>query len=168
MKLRKIITMSLAAIMAVSAMSISAFAKEVVELEDGVIMTVYEPGETMESIPTPRTIDFETFGHTIGKYPNWSPIMLDSTRKTTLTLGGDESVIQIDFDDNNEYDFGYQGLYDITGGKYIKDGQGNILSGPFHVGSRLRFTGLKENNSYRVLLSSNLSNVYASGTVWSY
>ena len=41
MKLKRIVTMGIAALMAASAMSISAFAKEIVELDDGIIMTVY-------------------------------------------------------------------------------------------------------------------------------
>ena len=45
MKLRKIVTMGMATLMAVSAINANAFAKEIVELEDGFIMTVYAPGE---------------------------------------------------------------------------------------------------------------------------
>ena len=48
MKLKRIVTMGIAALMAASAMSISAFAKEIVELDDGIIMTVYAPGEIVE------------------------------------------------------------------------------------------------------------------------
>ena len=168
MKLRKIITMSLAAIMAVSAMSISAFAKEVVELEDGVIMTIYDKGEVPESIPVPYDVDQEAFSQIIGKFPSWSPLTLSRTKKTALPLDLGQSVIQVDFDDDNEYSRGYQGLYDITEGKYLIDPNGDYLDGPFLIGSTIRFSNLTGGHSYRVMFASTTTNTLASGIVWTY
>lgn len=168
MKLRKIITMGLAAVMSVSAMSISALAKTEVELEDGVIMTIYDKGEVPDSIPVPYDVDQEAFSQTIGKFPSWSPLTLSRTKKTSLPLDSGQSVIQVDFDDDNEYSRGYQGLYDITAGKYLIDPDGDHLDGPYIIGSTIRFSGLTGGHSYRVMFASTSSNTLASGIVWTY
>ena len=168
MKLRKIITMSLAAVMAVSAMSISAFAKTDIELEDGVIMTIYEKGEVPDSIPVPYDVDQEAFSQIIGKFPSWSPLTLSRTGKTSLPLDSSQNVIQVDFDDNNQYSRGYQGLYDITAGKYLIDPNGDHLDGPFLIGSTLTFSNLTGGHSYRIMFSSTSAKTLASGKVWTY
>lgn len=70
MKLKRIVTMGIAALMAASAMSISAFAKEIVELDDGIIMTVYAPGEIVEEdLFQPQSVTISNH-HLISVYHN--------------------------------------------------------------------------------------------------
>ncbi len=162
MKLRKIIVTGLVSVIAVSAMSISAFAKEVVQLNDGITMTVYEPGEVPEN--TFSTLASNApFSKVIAKYPLHT-VLSSLDGETDIFLQAEDTIV-LNFDRNNEYTYGYQGLYDVTDGEYITDYNGNILVGPFHVGSTLLFENLTDAHSYRILLSSTTENVVASGTM---
>ncbi len=161
---KKIIQLGLTAVTALSIMSmnVDALAKEVVLLDDGIKMTVYEPGELPEN--TFSTLASNApFSKVIAKYPLHT-ILSSLDGKTDIFLQAEDTIV-LNFDRNNEYTFGYQGLYDVTDDEYKTDHNGNILVGPFHVGSTLLFENLEDAHSYRILLSSTAENVVARGTM---
>ena len=165
MKLRKIVTMGMATLMAVSAMSISAFAKEIVELDDGIIMTVYAPGEIVEEDlfqPQSVTISNSPFNFSVPQYPSYSWVTSTSGINEILVNG---QKITLKFDKKNKYKSGYQGIYDVTDNKKILDTNGNFLSGPYQVGSTLSFSNLKGGHIYKIALSSNAGEKTAIGTL---
>ena len=165
MKLRKIVTMGMATLMAVSAINANAFAKEIVELEDGIIMTVYAPGEIAEEdlLQTKDvTISNSPFNFSVPQYPNYSWVTSSSGVNEILVNG---QKITLKFDKKNKYKSGYQGLYDATTKKWILDSDGNFLSGPYQVGSTLSFSNLTGGHKYKIALSSNAGEKTASGTL---
>ena len=162
MKLKRIVTMGIAALMAASAMSISAFAKEIVELDDGIIMTVYAPGEIVEEDlfqPQSVTISNSPFNFSVSQYPSYSWVTSTSGINEILVNG---QKITLKFDKKNKYK---SGLYDVTDNKKILDTNGNFLSGPYQVGSTLSFSNLKGGHIYKIALSSNAGEKTAIGTL---
>ena len=157
--------MGIAALMAASAMSISAFAKEIVELDDGIIMTVYAPGEIVEEDlfqPQSVTISNSPFKFSVPQYPSYSWVTSTSGIYEILVNG---QKITLKFDKKNKYKSGYQGIYDVTDNKKILDSNGNFLSGPYQVGSTLSFSNLKGGHIYKIALSSNAGEKTAIGTL---
>lgn len=166
MKLKKLFTMSIAAIMAVSAMSISAMAKEEIALENGVIMTVYAPGESVDDAysKTRAAISNAPFSVTVPKYPNYTYVELNSGVSEILLNGQD--CIKLTFNtQQNKYTSGYQGIYDCDLHKFLKDMDGNDFSGPFQIGSTLSFSNLTDGHSYKIALATNSGSRLAVGTL---
>lgn len=95
MKLRKIITMGLAAIMAVSAMSISAFAAdyEVCEIEESGIVYTGDPNEY-------NNINYAVFVEEKGEIKQITPIETDIDIDNVSVSINNESIIVTDSDGN--------------------------------------------------------------------
>lgn len=159
---KKIITMSLAAIMATSAMAISASAKTVIPLEDGVIMTIYEPGEYIKKA---RVIEYP-FEFKVPQYPTYSFLQYEGPNGLTMDfdMAGYGTEIVLNFDNNNEYETGYQGLYNVSTNKYLTDATGDKLGPEVNIYSTITFSSLYPGHKYRVMLSSNEYGTYARGT----
>ena len=139
--------------------------EEIVELDDGIIMTVYAPGEIVEEDlfqPQSVTISNSPFNFSVPQYPSYSWVTSTSGINEILVNG---QKITLKFDKKNKYKSGYQGIYDVTDNKKILDTNGNFLSGPYQVGSTLSFSNLKGGHIYKIALSSNAGEKTAIGTL---
>lgn len=165
MRLKKIITMVCAAIMSVTAMSMSAFAMETIEGEDGVVLIMYN-SETDEipSVPVATDIDNFSFNMTIPAYPS-SAFLTSTSGVKNLELDEEQTVIQMNFDSTGS--FNYINLYDVTTRKYVL-GSSTELVGLGMTNDVFCLTNLTGNHTYRIRLSAITKKSNVTGTVISY
>lgn len=157
MKLRKIITMGIAAIMAVSAMSVTALAEEVVELDNGAIITIYQEGEY--NGPIPRTADM-TFSQTItSKLTYLSDV---DTGSSILSLSDDETEMVLKFNEALSFDI-YMTIYDVTLSSYTLNN-----NGPYETPRVITISNVPSGHKYKMGITVSSGSKKIQGTVKSY
>lgn len=141
--LKKLIAMGLTAVMAVSVMSVSAFAKEIIDLGNGVTMTLYDDGEYTGIFP--RTVNM-TFSTTVSYSSVTYLKSISGTNKgsTIMTLDDDETELVVEFNSSPKYDL-YQTMYDQTDGRYIFSNQG-----PYSLAKLVTYSGLPKGHKIKL------------------
>ena len=165
-KFKKLITTGLAAMMAVSAMSVTVMAKETVPLNNGVTLEIYNSAvDTIPDVPVATDIDNFNFNLTIPAYPKF--VFVESTSGVrNMTLDKGQSVIQMSFDEIDR--FKYYTLYDVTAGDYIAGSSTSMVKLSAFSNDVFRFTGLPGGHTYRVTLAHIWEVSGVQGSVISY
>lgn len=156
-KFKRLITMTLAAVMAVSTVGIAAFAKETITYDNGITMTIYDEGEYDKAIP--RTVDM-TFSQKLTATLSYLRSL--ETSSYIMTLSSDETEIDVLFD-NAPSTMLYNTMYDVTDDTYVIDDQG-----PYHYGKAVTYSGLTKGHKYKLGYRTTGATISVSGTVNSY
>lgn len=157
-KFKKIIAMGCAAVMAISAMSLPAMAKEIVEFDNGVKMTIYETKEEFDRV-MPQTVDM-TFSTTLT--PTLTYLRSLETASYIMTLSGDETELVVIYDKSPKSML-YTTLYDVTNNTYpIKD------SGPYYQKYAVTYSGLTKAHKFKLGYRTTFGTENVSGRVNSY
>ena len=157
-KFKKIIAMGCAAVMALSVMSISAMAKEVVTYDNGVTMTIYETKEEFDRA-LPRTVDM-TFSTTLTTTLQY--LRSQQTSSYIMSLTGDETELVVVFDDAPS-DMLYTTLYDVTSGSYLIND-----NGPYYHSYAVTYSSLPKTHKFKLGYRTTVGTSAVSGTVNSY
>lgn len=165
-KFKKTVALGLAAMAAVSAMSMSsAFAEKVTPLPGGGEFVVYEEGDELPMVAYTRTADFD-FNQKFPKYPSSSFLSTPYTKnsvKNVIPLGTDERNILFSFDSAPRGC--YVWMYNVTTGIY--ELEGSAMGGL--ADKNYGFRGLPSGNTYRFRFSgTDFNAVTLSGNCTTY
>lgn len=165
-KFKKIMTIGLAAMAAVSAMSISAMAKETMDLGNGITLEMYNSAvDEITDVPVATDIDNFNFDLIVPKYPSF--VYLTSTSGVrNLVLDPGQSVIQAKFDELGC--FQYFSLYDVTAGNYLSGSSSSMVCLPNIANDVFRWDGLPGGHTYRIALAHTYRKTDVTGYVISY
>ncbi|MCI8520215.1 MAG: hypothetical protein HFE51_02940 [Clostridia bacterium] len=153
---KRVITMGIAAVIAVSAMSISAFAAETIYVGNDVTMTTYSENEFER--PLPMTVDM-TFSTTLTTTMQY--LKSAETGSQILTLSDDETELVVAFSKSPSSTM-YTTLYDVTDGKYLMN---NV--GPHSLDRIVSFTRLSKNHKYKIGFKTSIGSERVSGSITS-
>lgn len=146
--------------MAASVLSLSAFAKETIKFDSGLVLEIYD--SSRESTPVAAQANMNTdsirsanstISLTIPKYPD-SVYMRNSSNSYNLSLGNSLSAFYAEFGQSSP--FQYFSLYDVTSGTYLA-GSGSDLYYVGHTGDTYKWSGLTGGHTYRIKLSNSSS-----------
>lgn len=162
-KFGKIIAACLTSAMLVSALSLSAFAKTEVPLNNGAVLVLYDEGD---EIPVQPRIARTNFSIDIPFYPDFGYVKL-STNKTSIPLDIGHSSLNFEF--TKRPGQSYMGIYDVTAGEYITTGPASAghMDGPYNFGKTFAIKNLTGNHTYRVCFGGYSSKGSASGILYS-
>lgn len=157
-KFKKIIAMGCAVVMAMTTMSIPAMAKEVIEYDNGVVMTIYETEEELDKV-MPRTVDMR-FSTTLTTSLQYLRSL--STSSYIMTLSDDETELVVTYDNVPSSQF-YVTLYDVTTGTTLINDRG-----PNYHHRAVSFSGLPKKHKFKLGLRTQAGTEAVSGSVNSY
>ena len=158
-KFKKLLAMGLAVMASVSAMSMSAMAKEVITYDNGVVMTIYESAEEFDRV-LPRTVDM-TFSTTLTTSLKYLRSL--ETSSYIMTLSGDETELVVVYDQAPSGVMLYTTLYDVTTGRYLIDDDG-----PSYQSYAVTYSNLPKAHKYQLGYRTAYGTVDVSGSVNSY
>lgn len=156
-KFKKLLAIGLATITTMSAMSLSAMAKEVITYDNGVTMTVYETKEEFDRV-MPRTVDM-TFSTTLTTSLQYLKSL--ETSSYIMTLSGDETELVVVFD-NVVNEHLRTTLYDVTSNSYLINDDLKIHN------YAVTYSNLPKTHKYKLGYRTTGGTLAVSGTVNSY
>lgn len=155
---KKLLAVGLTTITAMSTISVPAMAKQVVEYDNGVVMTIYENKEEFDRV-MPRTVDM-TFSTTLTTSLKYLRSL--ETSSYIMTLTGDETEIVEVFDKTPSGKL-YTTLYDVTSGKNLIDDQG-----PYYHNYAVTYSSLPKTHKFKLGHRTASGTETVSGSVNSY
>lgn len=156
---KKLLSIAIAAIMSLSAMSLNVFAKETITFDNGVEINFYSDDEA--PVRKVRTADF-TFSQSFAKYPSKTvlntPYTVNSVNNV-IELGNGESEICFEF--NSSPNQCYLWVYNVNTGTYLINGyyMGN------NVDENYSISNLPSGNVYRIMMAGT-SSIRLSGSCY--
>lgn len=157
-KFKKIIAIGCTVIMSLSMTSMSAFAKQVINYDNGMMMTIYETEEEFDKV-IPRTVDM-TFSTTLTTTLQY--LRSQETYSYIMTLSGDETEIVVVYD-NAPKGMLYTTLYDVTSETFLIDDDG-----PIKQNYAVSYSGLPKGHKYKLGYRTAIGTEVVSGSVNSY
>lgn len=165
-KFKKIISIGCAAIMAVSIMSVSAFAKTEIPLENGAVLTIYEDDENYP-VAGRRTANFG-FSQLFSAYSDFDYVQTPYTVNgvnNVIPLSSSESSIRISF--TAKPTTFYMALYDTTTGSYMTSGTNGLMLMQ-NTSSRYTISNLPSGHAYSLRFAGSGQKGRISGTIETY
>lgn len=154
-KFKKIIALGLTAMAVVSAMSMTASAKEIIDLEDGVQMILYDENDVeAEDDVMPLDVDNESFSVSVPQYSSYAWIYAESSGRN-LKLDSGQSQLTVTFNNPTSFN-GRIAMYDATSGNYLNGSSlSDALSHSYYFSKKVKYTGLTGGHTYRLAISGS-------------
>lgn len=166
MKLRKMVVMGIVSVLAVSASSISAFAKKEINLENGIKIIMYEDGDVIPALPQSRAvIPPFSFNGTFPRYSSYRFLTDTVTGSDEIMLRPLHDSIRIEFD--SVPDSFYINIYNHYYDRFDTSGTNGLmfLQNPTTV---FDIEGIQNGGNYSVGFAGTSSSINLSGSIQTY